>query len=94
MDIDLPGDRGLFSHMQEALRHVEGKWVVLTRGVQQALADFRWISEDLSKFPTILYELVPIQPILDRYHDASGYMWGEAVLPGPMEVLRTPPTAD
>ena len=26
MDIALPGARGLFSHMQEALRHVEEKW--------------------------------------------------------------------
>ena len=31
--IALPGDRGLFSHMQEALHHMVGKRVVLTRGV-------------------------------------------------------------
>ena len=40
MTIDLPGARGLFSHMQESLHHVESKHVVLTRDVHQALADF------------------------------------------------------
>ena len=40
MDIALSGARVLFSHMQEALCHVEVKRVVLTRGVHQALTDF------------------------------------------------------
>ena len=45
--IALPGSRGLFNHMQEALCHVEGKRVTLTRGVHQALAEFRWLAEDM-----------------------------------------------
>ena len=38
MAIALPGARVLFIHMQEALLHVEGKRVALSRGVHQALA--------------------------------------------------------
>ena len=40
MLLALPGSRGLFSQVQEALRHVNDKWVMLTRGVHEALADF------------------------------------------------------
>ena len=90
MDITLPGFMGLFSHMQEGLNHVEGRSLVLTRGVHQAPSDFRWLSEDLSRRPPRLYELVPIKTTLDSYHDASRYMYGESVLLVPMEVLRTP----
>ena len=52
MAIALPGDRGLFSHMQEALRHMEGKRVELIRGVHQTLVDFQWLVEELSKLHT------------------------------------------
>ena len=76
MPIDLPGARGLFSHMQESLCHMEGKRVELTRGVHQDLAYFRWFSEDLVRRPTRLYDLMTLHPTLDGYHYASGYMCG------------------
>ena len=38
--IYLPGARGLFSYMKEALCHVEGENVALTRGVHQDLTYF------------------------------------------------------
>ena len=40
MSLALPGLHGLFSQMQEALRHVNGKLVTLTRGMHEALEDF------------------------------------------------------
>ena len=40
MAIALPGAWGLFSHMQESLRHLKWERVELTRGIQQALVDF------------------------------------------------------
>ena len=86
MAIALPSARGLFSHMQDSLRHVEGERVALTRGVHLALADLHWLMEDLSKYPTRLYELMPIHPMLGGYHDASRYMCGGVVLPGPTAV--------
>ena len=65
------------------------KRVALTRGVHQALADFRWLVEDLSQRPTRMYGLVPLQATLDGYHDASRYMCEGAVLPGPTAVPQT-----
>ena len=64
--------------------------VALTRDVHQVLADSRLLVNDLSKHPTRLYELVLLHPTLDGYHNASGYMCGGAVLPGPTAVPRTP----
>ena len=76
--------------MQEALFQVEGERVALTRGVLQALADFRWLAENPSKFPTSLYKISMLQPVLDFYHDASGYMCEGRVLPGTTAVPRNP----
>ena len=47
MALAVPGARGLLSHMQEALRHVNVKRVTLTRGMNASLSDFRWLVEDL-----------------------------------------------
>ena len=46
--------------MQEALRHMDGKRVALTRGVHKALVDFKWLAEDLGRLLTRLYDLVPL----------------------------------
>ena len=52
MDIALSGTSYLFSHIQEALQHMDGKQVALTRGVHQALAEFQWLAEYLGRRPT------------------------------------------
>ena len=33
---------------------------MLSKGVHEALADLRWLAEDVSNFPTRIYELVPL----------------------------------
>ena len=76
MAIALPGSRGLFIQMQEALRHLKGGSIALTRGVHQALTDLRWLAKDLSKFPTRQYELVLLHLTMDGYHDTYGYVCG------------------
>ena len=86
MSLVLPGSRGLFSQMQEALRHVNGKQVTLTRVVHEELADFQWLEEDMVSHPTHLFELVPLTPTPNGYHDSSGRMCGVVVLPGPSAV--------
>ena len=88
MSLALPGLRGLFSQMQDALRHVNGKWITLTWVVHEALADFQWLAEDMASRPTRLFELVPLTPTLDGYHNSSGRMCGGVVLPGPSDVPR------
>ena len=89
MALALPGAWGLFSQMQEALCHVKGKRVTLSPGVHDALDDFKWLAEDVAKQPTLMYELVPLRPTVDGYHDASGYMCGGVVLLGPTATPRT-----
>ena len=91
MAVALPGSRGLFSQMQEALFHVKVKRVMLSKGIHEALADFCWLFEDVSNLPTHIYELVPLQPTVDGYHNASAYMCGSMVLPGPTDIPRILP---
>ena len=82
MALALPGARGLFSQMQEALSHVNGKRFTLSPGIHNALDDFKWLAEDVAQQPTRMYARVPLRPTVDGYYDASGYMCGGVVLPG------------
>ena len=83
MALALPGARGLFRQMQEALCHFKGKRVALYTGVHDVLDDFKWLADDVAKRPTCMYELVPLRPTMDGYHNASGYMSRGVVLLGP-----------
>ena len=62
MSVALPGAGGLFSEMQDALRHSDKHSVRLNRLIFSALADFRSIADNLSTRPTRLMELVPLAP--------------------------------
>ena len=73
------------------MNHVKGKRVTLSTGVHEALKDFKWLAEDVANRPTCMYELVPLRPIVDGYHDASRYMCGDMVLPGPTAIPRELP---
>ena len=86
MALSLHGPRGMFSKMQEDLCHFKGKRVTLSTGVHEALAEFLWLAEDVENRPTCMYELVLLRPTVDGYHDASGYMCGGMVLPGPTAI--------
>ena len=48
MALALPGSRGVFIQIQEALCHVKGKRVTLSTGVHEALEDFKWLAEDVA----------------------------------------------
>ena len=88
MALALPGAKGFFSQMQEDLCHVKGKRVTLSTGVHEALSDFKWLAEDVANRPTRMYELVPLRPTVDGYHNSSGYMCRGVVLPGPTSIPR------
>ena len=60
--------------------------VTLPKGVHQALVEFRWLAKDVANCPTRIYALVTLQPTVDGYHDASGYMCGGVFLPGPTAI--------
>ena len=73
MSVALPGSRNLFGRLQHALSCRQGSHrVCLKRGVHDALDDFRWLVQDLDRRPTRLAEVVPLNPVADGHHDASG----------------------
>jgi hypothetical protein len=88
MSLALPGSRGLFSHLQQALHTRVGTRLRLTEAFHRALDDFRWIHSQLAVRPTSLYELVPTAPTLIGTHDASGSGAGGVWLPHPTAVPR------
>ena len=88
MEFSLPGVRVVFRNIQEALCRLKGNRVTLTRGVHATLSEFRWLTDDLDKCPTFLYELVPISPTMDVHHDASGTLCGGFLLPSPNDMPR------
>jgi len=88
MSIALPGSRGLFSHLQAALRHKSGGRVTLTQEVHQAIDDFRWILQHISQRPTRIAELVPLLPSALGHHDASGTGAGGVWFPAQQLVPR------
>ena len=90
MSIALPGSRGLFSHMQNALRLKDKGRIKLSHGVHTALDDFRWIQRSLAERPTRLQELVPLPPTVTGPHDASGIGAGGCLFPSPSAISRHP----
>jgi hypothetical protein len=81
MSIALPGSRGLFSHLQLALKHHSQGRLRLDKGVHDALADFQWILNSLSERPTRLYELVELPPVVNGADDAAGPGMGGVIFP-------------
>ena len=71
MSLALSGLHHLFSNMQEALVSKIGTHISLKKGVHQALDNFWWLFRDITKQPTRIAEVVPINPSAVGYHDAS-----------------------
>jgi hypothetical protein len=61
MVLCIPGGKGLFSVLQEALRTKcdQGTRIRLSSAVHLILADFRWIAADLTCRPTSIAEIIP-----------------------------------
>jgi hypothetical protein len=81
MALAIPGARGLFSHLQAASHSDLDGRLRLTNGFHGAIDDLRWLHTHMADRPTRLYELVPTQPVLTGYHDASGIGAGGVLLP-------------
>ncbi len=88
MALALPGARNIFSTMQNALAHKTGGRVALHKGVHDALNDFRWMHSNISARPTRIAELVPLPPVAQGHHDASGCGAGGIWFPSPALVPR------
>jgi hypothetical protein len=82
MAIALPGSRGFFSMLQEALRHQSDGRIRLDRRIHDSIKDFRWLLTELSSRPTRLYEIVPqSDPELFGAQDACGLGMGGVWFP-------------
>jgi hypothetical protein len=93
MAIAISGSRGLFSLLQEALRHPSAGRIRLSRGVHDTLDDLRWLANDLAIRPTRLYEIVPQpDPELLGAQDASGDGMGGVWFPASTSLAERPVT--
>jgi hypothetical protein len=90
MSVALPGSRGLFSQLQLALKESSQGRLRLDRGVHDAIADFTWISENLSSRPTRLYELVELPPVGHGATDSCKHCMGGVMFA--CRDLPVPPT--
>ena len=81
MSLALPGARNMFSQMQKALADTPKTRVALTKGVHQALNDFRWMHQDIASRPTRIAELIPLSSSALGDHDASGHGAGGVWFP-------------
>lgn len=88
MSIALPGSRNMFGRLQKALSLQQKSRVTLNKGVHQALDDFRWLAKDLTSRPTRIQEVVPLPPIAEGDHDASGDGAGGIWFPSDTAVPR------
>ncbi len=72
MLLALPGAQNIFSSMQSVLSTQSKNRIALNKGVHDALDDFRWMQDNIASRPTRIAEVVPLPPIAEGHHDASG----------------------
>jgi hypothetical protein len=89
MAIAIPGSTGLFSWMQETLKHRSDNRIRLTRTIHDCISDFQVLSHSLTKRPTRLFEIIPqdIPDILGA-SDACGYGIGGVAFAAPYARTR------
>jgi hypothetical protein len=82
MALAIPGARGLFSHLQVALRTADTtKRIRASRHVHATMEDFRWLASTLDERPTRLHELVATSPSIYGATDVAGIGMGGMLLP-------------
>ena len=90
MALGIPGSRGLFSLLQEGLRHTDRYRIRITPEMRDQLSDFEHLAHSLGERPTELAEIVPDHPVALGPHDASGLGMGGAWLPATTNSNITP----
>jgi hypothetical protein len=94
MALAIPGARGLFSHLQAALRTADTtRRIRASRHVHATMEDFRWLASTLDERPTRLQELVATSPSTYGATDAAGIGMGGVLLPPRHLPKRTAATA-
>ena len=90
VSIGIPGSRGLFSLLQEGLRHTDRHRIRITPEMRDQLDDFEHLAATVQSRPTELAEIVPDHPIALGPHDASGTGMGGAWLPATTDSNLSP----
>eukprot|EP00804_Cyclotella_cryptica_P023818 CCRYP_011179-RA/>CCRYP_011179-RA protein AED:0.32 eAED:0.33 QI:0/0/0/1/0/0/2/0/551 len=72
MSLALPDSRNIFSSMQTALSNMSGTRAKLNKGFHHALEGFRWMHDNIASRSNCIAELVPLDPVAEGHHDASG----------------------
>ena len=72
MALALPGSRNIFSAMQHAVSTQSKGRIALAKGVHDALDDFCWMHANIAERPTCIAEVIPLPPVAEGHHDASG----------------------
>ena len=75
MSIGIPGSRGLFSLLQEGLRHSDRYRIRITTQMRDMLEDFEHLTQSLASRPTEIAEIVPDHPVAVGTHDALALAW-------------------
>jgi hypothetical protein len=89
MTLAVPGLRGFFSLLQEALRHVHQKRIRLTSSAHDFLDDIRWLVQSLHTRPTRFREVVPTDVrVLGACDACQQGMGGVMFLPAADEVAE------
>jgi hypothetical protein len=91
MTLAIPGGRGMFSHLQEALRLHDKSRVKLTQAVHDQLADFEFLTRSLRDRPTRIAEIVPTEPTHVGACDAARSGMGGVWVPPPQPTSATTP---
>jgi hypothetical protein len=84
MVVGIPGVKGLFSVLQEALRTKcdHGSIITLSSAVYHILTDFRWLAQDLTRRPTRIAEIPNTKPdTLGAQYAAATGMGGVNFVP-------------
>ncbi len=84
MSLALPGSCNIFSSMQNAMSSQSKGRIPLGKGVHETLGNFWWIHWNIATRPTQIAEVIPLPPMVEGHHNASGTGAGRIWFPGPL----------
>ena len=75
----IPGGRGLFTTIWQAMATNRGGWIKLTPQLKATFSDFKWLFQEIANHPINVAQLVPRLPHIQGFTDAckhgAGGVW-------------------
>ena len=69
----IPGGRGLFTTIWQAMANVKGGWIKLSPELKATFSDFKWLFQEIANHPINVAQLVPRLPHIQGFTDACKY---------------------